>query len=610
MWISTLRKGQLVLLSLMATAAVLISVIIVSAILIREIKVSRDIDNATLALYGSEAALEQGLFLSRKSGQTPAQINSSGTYSNGVAWTLTASDKKNEIILDGIAKDQSDIVNLYDPARLNQSANADSLSISWTSGSNLNVSLRDWDGTTLGTPSAQNFACGGTTPCNQIIINSLATNRAYEITITAQNAAAIDVHVKAWGSDNASGATISIPIPTTIEGIATAGTSKQALDAALDQNLPWGSSTPPPPPPPPGPPPGPPGPTPPPPGPPPPVCPNNTVETGEQCDPPAVVSIQCPATAKTCSPSCQCITKCGNTSVEAGEQCDDGNLTPGDGCSPTCQKEPLVWAFVSNTASCSDSPTTLQLTNNASDPGMALGNYNFDFTGPVCSYINFTTQASLLATAIGSTGASDPNWPFVYISEQTGFGCGAHTMQIYDRRTHTIRTADISAPCTQINYTSGSYNPKQIAVDIATDNGWVPAPLAFTHVSHTGGCGDTDVVLNLWMNTGDPGMGLGNYSFHFPGATNTCSIVNYTTTGSIISSVASSTGANDPAWRFVYISEQSGFGCAAHTMQIYDRNTHTIRTGNITTPCSQINYSSGSYIPKQVAANIAAANGW
>jgi cysteine-rich repeat protein len=31
---------------------------------------------------------------------------------------------------------------------------------------------------------------------------------------------------------------------------------------------------------------------------------------------------------------------CGDGVLQSGEQCDDGNLTPGDGCSPTCQAEP------------------------------------------------------------------------------------------------------------------------------------------------------------------------------------------------------------------------------------------------------------------------------
>jgi cysteine-rich repeat protein len=32
-------------------------------------------------------------------------------------------------------------------------------------------------------------------------------------------------------------------------------------------------------------------------------------------------------------------TMCGDGIVDSGEQCDDGNTTPGDGCSASCQTE-------------------------------------------------------------------------------------------------------------------------------------------------------------------------------------------------------------------------------------------------------------------------------
>ena len=35
------------------------------------------------------------------------------------------------------------------------------------------------------------------------------------------------------------------------------------------------------------------------------------------------------------------ITYCSNSIIDSGETCDDGNLTPGDGCSATCQLEPF-----------------------------------------------------------------------------------------------------------------------------------------------------------------------------------------------------------------------------------------------------------------------------
>jgi cysteine-rich repeat protein len=72
------------------------------------------------------------------------------------------------------------------------------------------------------------------------------------------------------------------------------------------------------------------------------VCGNSVVEAGEQCDPAATASAQCPSTAKTCTATCQCVAQCGNGFVEGTEQCDDGNNNNGDGCSAVCNIEPPI----------------------------------------------------------------------------------------------------------------------------------------------------------------------------------------------------------------------------------------------------------------------------
>ena len=46
---------------------------------------------------------------------------------------------------------------------------------------------------------------------------------------------------------------------------------------------------------------------------------------------------------------------CGNGIVQTGEQCDDGNTTPGDGCSATCQIEvPATWTCMASFFSAHD----------------------------------------------------------------------------------------------------------------------------------------------------------------------------------------------------------------------------------------------------------------
>ena len=68
----------------------------------------------------------------------------------------------------------------------------------------------------------------------------------------------------------------------------------------------------------------------------------------EQCDPGVKVTNIAQACSSTCkwNPGWACNatschqTVCGDKVVEGSEGCDDGNTTPGDGCSPTCRKEP------------------------------------------------------------------------------------------------------------------------------------------------------------------------------------------------------------------------------------------------------------------------------
>ena len=59
------------------------------------------------------------------------------------------------------------------------------------------------------------------------------------------------------------------------------------------------------------------------------LCGDGRVEGSEQCDGGA-----------SCTATCARIPACGDGFVDAPEVCDDGNMTAGDGCSPTCTLEP------------------------------------------------------------------------------------------------------------------------------------------------------------------------------------------------------------------------------------------------------------------------------
>jgi fibro-slime domain-containing protein len=70
-----------------------------------------------------------------------------------------------------------------------------------------------------------------------------------------------------------------------------------------------------------------------------PYCGDGQVEVGvEQCDNGSNLSGY---GQQGCAPGCHVVPYCGDGAVDSrwGETCDDGNITPGDGCSATCQKE-------------------------------------------------------------------------------------------------------------------------------------------------------------------------------------------------------------------------------------------------------------------------------
>lgn len=97
-------------------------------------------------------------------------------------------------------------------------------------------------------------------------------------------------------------------------------------------------------------------------------------------------------------------TTCGNRALDMGETCDDGNTTPGDGCSGTCQLEANT-----STTSCMGMRTPLQIsvgqTIRLRGATMGMGN-NIDACGmsraqgPELVYELQLMQAGRLSTTL------------------------------------------------------------------------------------------------------------------------------------------------------------------------------------------------------------------
>jgi cysteine-rich repeat protein len=78
---------------------------------------------------------------------------------------------------------------------------------------------------------------------------------------------------------------------------------------------------------------------------------------------------------------------CGDSILDSGEQCDDGNATPGDGCSDTCQIEPGF--------TCTEPIPPASGTNIVADPSFEAGTpnpswaeFSSNFLSPICNVVD------------------------------------------------------------------------------------------------------------------------------------------------------------------------------------------------------------------------------
>jgi MYXO-CTERM domain-containing protein len=91
------------------------------------------------------------------------------------------------------------------------------------------------------------------------------------------------------------------------------------------------------------------------------VCGDGLLAPGEACDNGPGNSDSLPDACRTnCTPA-----RCGDLVIDSLESCDDGNQLGGDGCSPSCQSEPIATTDVPTTSAGDD--TASPITATASD---------------------------------------------------------------------------------------------------------------------------------------------------------------------------------------------------------------------------------------------------
>jgi len=138
-----------------------------------------------------------------------------------------------------------------------------------------------------------------------------------------------------------------------------------------------------------------------------PVCGDATVETGEECDDGNTVA------GDGCSPTCEREPRCGDGILDDGEECDDGNTKSDDGCSATCLLEPCQVIVPHQTAW---SPAKLIAT-----PGRFLLHARFGIAADVNDLQNLVDEGLELMI----DGASGTSLMDVVVPGGTGWGISA-----------------------------------------------------------------------------------------------------------------------------------------------------------------------------------------
>jgi hypothetical protein len=227
-------RGVLLLLALVIMAIVLSAALVLGSVVVREIRLSAISDKGVNALYAAETAAEDAVYRMYKLGEDPSALPQSGSLSGGASWERNSRRTDTQFIYDLVGRDETVVVDLYNSANTNQAANAQSVTISWTSGTTLDVFVSEWDGTTLS--SLSGLTCTSS-PC---VVNAPTPTRAYQLLLTAETTAMTDLTVSVFSSDGGAGSPVAVEIPVTVTATGVYQGAQQAVQLRLPVPAPWG----------------------------------------------------------------------------------------------------------------------------------------------------------------------------------------------------------------------------------------------------------------------------------------------------------------------------------------------------------------------------------
>ncbi|TSC56733.1 MAG: hypothetical protein G01um101418_607 [Parcubacteria group bacterium Gr01-1014_18] len=234
------QKGTLLLMSLLIVSSILATSILVGSLVLREIKFSKDLENATLSFFAGESGLEEALFQLRKQGADPIDLNGATLQlDNGASWSRTVQDQTQEFFLDLLPLDHSVSIGIYDRLVPGDAGGAGSVEIRWAAGSVMKVIYDEWDGASFIQTRTEIHNCSNK-PCDPLVLQSLDTAHAYRILIQALGDDINNMKIKAFSTPAPSeGSEVTIPLPITVRSLGSFSTGRQGLEITLPVVEPW-----------------------------------------------------------------------------------------------------------------------------------------------------------------------------------------------------------------------------------------------------------------------------------------------------------------------------------------------------------------------------------
>lgn len=217
--------------ALLIMSGVIITGAGIAVLIIRELKAAQNTNNAIVAFYAAESAVEESLHGVRKLDKSLEDLRSSLILTNGASWQLTAFDKGSEIKEAVVDKGRSFIADLYNSETFETepSLGIALVKIEGKGIEGARLSYQEFNPETGSLGEVISGLAGET----ELIIDPAV---AYRVIVKAEESVINDLVLT--GYDNA-GERVDLPIPVTIDTTGRFSNSKQGIRVTIPRRILW-----------------------------------------------------------------------------------------------------------------------------------------------------------------------------------------------------------------------------------------------------------------------------------------------------------------------------------------------------------------------------------